>query len=213
MRAIRAASAALLGATVLALAAPVARAGGDGDPRFTVTPSTVAPGGRVALTASGCASTATATSGVFDAATIRPGTSATATVDGDARRGAQYSIRFTCGDAQRTVILTISGGTASPTISTTVRPPAVPSPTVTRTATPTATATPIPAPTPKATATAPRTATATATPVPQGVRGGLGGSVTGGAGPVEFAAGAALVLAAVTATTVVLRRGTGARRR
>ncbi|MEU5160869.1 hypothetical protein AB0G74_14860 [Streptomyces sp. NPDC020875] len=208
MRAIRAATAALLGASVLALAAPVALAGGNGgDPLFAVAPSTVAPGGRVALSANGCASTATATSGVFDSASIRPGGSTTVTVDRDARRGAQYSIRFSCGDAQKTVILTISGGTASPTISTTVRPPVAPSPTVP--ATPARTT----APAPTTTATATRTATATApATTPQGVRGGLGGSVTGGAGPVEFAAGAALVLAAATATAVVLRRRTGVRR-
>ncbi|MYS68577.1 hypothetical protein GTW66_32740 [Streptomyces sp. SID5473] len=143
MRAIRAASAALLGATVLALAAPVARAGGDGDPvRFTVSPSTVAPGGRIALSASNCPTTATASSGIFDTATIRPGTSATATVDTDARRGAQYSVRFTCGNQQGTFILTISGGTTSPTTSSTFRPPsatASPAPSASRTATATAT--------------------------------------------------------------------------
>ncbi|MFJ8229773.1 hypothetical protein ACIQ9E_07400 [Streptomyces sp. NPDC094448] len=200
MRAIRAASAALLGATVLALAAPVARAGGDGDPvRFTVSPATVAPGGRIALSASNCPTTATASSGIFDTATIRPGTSATATVDTDARRGAQYSVRFTCGNQQGTFILTISGGTASPTTSSTFRPPA-------------ATATPAPSASRTATVTATRTATATATVTPQGVRGGLGGSMAGGAGTTEVAAGAALVVAAAAGTAYALRRRNAGRR-
>ncbi|MGV9316794.1 hypothetical protein ACWDR0_32140 [Streptomyces sp. NPDC003691] len=202
MRAIRAASAALLGATALALAAPAALAGGNGDPvRFTVSPSTVAPGGRVALSASNCATTATASSGIFDTANIRPGTSATATVDSDARRGAQYSVRFTCGSQQGTFVLTISGGSASPTTSSTYRPPAAsttPVPSATRTAT--------------ATATATRTATATATVTPQGVRGGLGGSMGGGAGPGEFAVGAAFVAAAVAGTVFAVRRRTADRR-
>ncbi|MFF3554090.1 hypothetical protein ACWD4V_32200 [Streptomyces tsukubensis] len=202
MRAIRAASAALLGATVLALAAPVARAGGNGDPvRFTVSPSTVAPGGRIALSASNCPTTATASSGIFDTATIRPGTSATATVDTDARRGAQYSVRFTCGNQQGTFILTISGGTTSPTTSSTFRPPS-------------ATATPAPSASRTATATATRTATATATATvtPQGVRGGLGGSMGGGAGTTEVAAGAALVVAAAAGTAFALRRRSTGRR-
>ncbi|QDY80255.1 hypothetical protein [Streptomyces qinzhouensis] len=200
MRAIRAASAALLATTVLALAAPVARAGGDGKSvLFTVSPSTVAPGGRVALSASNCTTTATASSGVFDTATIRPGTSATATVDTDARRGAQYSVRFTCGSQQGTFVLTISGGSASPTISSTYRPPAT-------------TATPAPSPSRTVTATATRGATATATVTPQGVRGGLGGSIGGGAGTGEFAVGAVFVAVAAAGTGYVLRRRTAGRR-
>ncbi|GAA4890721.1 hypothetical protein ACFPM3_20060 [Streptomyces coeruleoprunus] len=124
MRAIGAASAALLGAAALALtAAPTALAV---DP-FVVSPSTVEPGGRVVLSAPGCAGTAMASSGVFDTATIPAGGSATAVVDRDARRGAVYTVSFTCaGGAPGNVDLTIAH---APTISSTAVP------TVTRTAT------------------------------------------------------------------------------
>ncbi|MFI6284136.1 hypothetical protein ACIBCM_05140 [Streptomyces sp. NPDC051018] len=168
MRAIRAASAALLGAAALALpalalSAPPAAASEDGKATvFSVNPSTVAPGGRVTLSANACTTTATASSGVFDTVTIRPGTTVTATVDPGARRGAQYAVQFTCGSQRGTVNLTIAGATSSPTTSSTV--------------------------------------------TPQGVRGGLGGSV-GGVGAREVAVGGALVVAAATATGfVVVRR-------
>jgi hypothetical protein len=121
MRAIRVASAALLGVASLPLTAPTAAAA-DGrltQPFFTVTPSTVAPGGRVTLSASGCPTTATATSGVFDAVTISPGTSTTALVDSDARRGAVYSVQFRCGAQSGRFNLTIAGGQATPTIRAT----------------------------------------------------------------------------------------------
>ncbi|MEF9886702.1 hypothetical protein [Streptomyces sp. P9-A4] len=185
MRAIRAASTALLGAAALALAAPaavaadgapapnprVARAKAPGD--FVVSPSLVAPGGRVTLSAPGCASTATASAGVFDTATIAPGSAVTATVDQDARRGAVYTVSFNCtGGEQDTVALTVSGvPTATPTISSTVLTP------------------------------------------PRGVRGGLGGSVGDGLDPVELAAGAALVLAAAAGGAYVLRRRSARTRR
>ncbi|MEU3478273.1 hypothetical protein AB0E66_08785 [Streptomyces sp. NPDC033753] len=139
MRSIRAASTALLGAAALALAAPAtvalaaegapatnprapgAKAPGD----FVVSPSLVAPGGRVTLSAPGCASTATASSGIFDTVTIAPNSAATATVDWDARRGAVYTVSFNCtGGVQDTVNLTISGlPTATPTISSTLLTP------------------------------------------------------------------------------------------
>ncbi|GGT13283.1 hypothetical protein [Streptomyces purpureus] len=125
MRAIRAATAALLGAAALALTAPVpaavaadtAKAPGD----FALSPSTVAPGGRVTLSAPGCRSTATAASGVFDTATIPPGSSTTATVDWDARRGAVYTVSFVCsGGPTGTLDLRIAGGAnVTPTISST----------------------------------------------------------------------------------------------
>lgn len=177
MRAIRAASTALLGAAALALAAPAAVAA-DGAPApntehrrakapgdFVISPSTVAPGGRVTLSAPGCASTATASAGIFDTVTIPPGSSATATVDWDARRGAVYTVAFNCtGGITDTVDLTIAGGaTASPTISSTILTP------------------------------------------PRGVRGGLGGSVDGmDAG--TLAAGGGLVLAAAAGVVYVVRR-------
>ncbi|MFI1829396.1 hypothetical protein ACH41E_23560 [Streptomyces sp. NPDC020412] len=179
MRVIPVAAAALVGAAALALPVPAAVAGG-GDPavRFTVAPSTAAPGGRVALSASGCASAATATSGLFDTVTIQPGTSATATVDPDARRGAQYAVQFTCGTQRGTVNLTIAGATATPTTSSTSLPVAPATP----------------AATPSATAT-----------TPQGVRGGLGGSI-GDAGPKEVAIGAGMVLVAAAGTGWAVRR-------
>ncbi|MFC9793994.1 hypothetical protein ACIOMM_01940 [Streptomyces sp. NPDC087908] len=184
MRAIRAASTALLGAAALALAAPTAVAA-DGAPApnpraarakapgdFVVSPSLVAPGGRVSLSAPGCASTATASAGIFDTVTIAPGSAAIATVDADARRGAVYTVSFNCtGGVSETVNLTISGvPTATPTISSTVLTP------------------------------------------PRGVRGGLGGSV-GGFEPLELAGGGALVLAATVGGVYVLRRRSGAARR
>ncbi|MFE0701674.1 hypothetical protein [Streptomyces sp. NPDC058872] len=133
MRAIRVASTALLGAAALALAAPEALAA-DGAPAaapqaprakapgdFVVSPAVVAPGGRVTLSAPGCASTATASAGIFDTTTIAPGSAVTATVDADAKRGAVYTVLFHCtGGAQDTVALTISGSSsATPTINAT----------------------------------------------------------------------------------------------
>ncbi|GGT72630.1 MULTISPECIES: hypothetical protein [Streptomyces] len=182
MRAIRAASTALLGAAALALAVPVAGAA-DGAPAphpqgpqaarakapgdFVVSPSLVAPGGRVTLSAPGCRSTATASSGVFDTVTIAPGSSATAVVDWDARRGAVYTVNFNCtGGVTDTVNLTISGTTASPTSPT---------------------------------------ATSTVLTPPRGVQGGLGGSV-GGVEAWTLAAGTGLVITATTGLVLVLRR-------
>ncbi|MDQ0939188.1 hypothetical protein [Streptomyces sp. V1I1] len=122
MRAIRVASAALLGVASFTLTAPTAAAADNQvtSPVFSVSPSTVAPGGRVTLSASGCNTTATATSGVFDTVTIRPGSSTTAVVDSDARVGAQYSVQFNCpGQGTGSFNLTISGGRSAPTIGST----------------------------------------------------------------------------------------------
>ncbi|MFI8825299.1 hypothetical protein [Streptomyces sp. NPDC053431] len=136
MHAIRAASTALLGAATLALAAPLAVAA-DGAPApvprapvakqvgdFVVSPAFVAPGGRITLSAPGCASTATASAGIFDTVTIAPGSAATATVDTDAKRGAVYTVSFNCtGGIQGNVDLTITGGaTATATSLSTLRP-------------------------------------------------------------------------------------------
>ncbi|MFJ1569400.1 hypothetical protein [Streptomyces erythrochromogenes] len=148
---------------------------------FTLTPSTVAPGGQVVLAVSACnAAYSTASSGVFDTVSIARGQSVRATVDRDARPGAVYSVSFTCNGETGSADLTIAGGTTRPTTSST------------RTATATA-----PATTP---ATAPVTTTAA-----RGVRGGLGGSVAG-MDPVELGAGAGLFLAAAGATAYALRR-------
>ncbi|MFE3329131.1 hypothetical protein [Streptomyces sp. NPDC059176] len=176
MRAIPVASAALLGAAALALTSPTATAdtaeGAAGAARkqpfsFAVSPSTVAPGGQVTLTVSGCSTTATASSGVFDTITIPPGMRGTATVDWDARRGAVYSVQFTCNGQTGTTDLTISGGTASPT------------------------------------------ARSTSTAAPQGVRGGVGGSL--GMNTGEVVTGAVLVVAAAGGAFYVIRRRSGNR--
>ncbi|MFJ9931516.1 hypothetical protein ACIRSJ_00205 [Streptomyces virginiae] len=116
---------------------------------FTLTPSTVAPGGQVVLAVSGCnAAYSTASSGVFDTVSIARGQTVRVTVDRDARPGALYSVSFTCNGETGSADLTIAGGTTRPTTSST------------RTGT--------------ATAPAPVT-----TGAALGVRGGLGGSVAG----------------------------------
>ncbi|MFJ8448595.1 hypothetical protein [[Kitasatospora] papulosa] len=131
MRAIRVAPVALLGAAACLLMAPAASAdvlNGGTSTSFTptITPSTVAPGGRVTLGAMGCSGDATAFSGVFDTTTIPSGRSATATVDQDARRGAVYEVTFRCGTTTRSANLTItSGATGSPTTSSTASPSGV----------------------------------------------------------------------------------------
>ncbi|MEO3973789.1 hypothetical protein [Streptomyces sp. CAU 1734] len=184
MRAISAASAALLGAAALCLTAPLAAAAtvtgsapgtpgvDSGAVLFTASPSTVAPGGRVALSASGCATTATASSGAFNGVTIRSGTSTVTTVRADARPGTQYSVQFTCGSRRGTFNLNIAGGLSTPTIAATA---AVSSPAAS----------------------------------PQGVRGGLGGSV-GEMNAGEITIGAALVVTAAAATAFAVRRRTPA---
>ncbi|MEU9087407.1 hypothetical protein [Streptomyces sp. NPDC048357] len=152
---------------------------------FTITPSTVAPGGQTVLAVSGCNSAySTASSGVFDTVSIARGQTARVTVDRDARRGAVYSVSFTCNGETGSADLTIAGGTTRPTTSST------------RTATATATV------------IAPRTTTptnATAAGSARGVRGGLGGSVAG-VDPVEFGAGAGLFLTAAGGAAYALRR-------
>ena len=119
MRAIRVASAALLGVTALTFTAPAAFAGDRDDHgitpfAFSVQPSTIAAGGQVSLLLKregGCKGSATVTSGVFDTVTIPPGqSSATAMVDWDARPGAVYDVTFSCGGASGSTGLTIAGG-------------------------------------------------------------------------------------------------------
>ncbi|MER5876107.1 MULTISPECIES: hypothetical protein [unclassified Streptomyces] len=122
MRAIRVASAALLGVTALTFTAPAAFAGDRDDHNitpfaFSVQPSTIAAGGQVSLLLKrdgGCRGNATVTSGVFDTVTIPPGqSSATAMVDWDARPGAVYDVTFSCGGASGSTGLTIAGGRSS----------------------------------------------------------------------------------------------------
>ncbi|MCD2463332.1 MULTISPECIES: hypothetical protein [unclassified Streptomyces] len=116
MRAIRAASAALLSAAaVVATVAPAAMAGEDDHNitsfGFSVSPETVAPGGSVTLKSDGCeVPSVTVTSGVFDTVTLNEGRSGNATVDIDAKAGAQYEITFDCKGERGTATLTISQG-------------------------------------------------------------------------------------------------------
>ncbi|MEU9855640.1 hypothetical protein [Streptomyces sp. NPDC047974] len=126
MRAIRTASAALIATAALALsAAPTASADDGGtDTRpdaditsfgFSVTPRTVAPGGTVTLTADGCeVPSVTVTSGVFDTVTLTEGRPGRATVDLDAKAGAEYEIAFDCKGERGTTTLTVTHGTTPP---------------------------------------------------------------------------------------------------
>ncbi|WP_405608548.1 hypothetical protein OG292_03620 [Streptomyces sp. NBC_01511] len=194
MRAIRAASAALLGAVALALTTPavaMATAAAPVTPfGFAVTPSVIAAGGQVTLTVTGCSSTATAESGVFDDTPIPSGGSARASIFWDAKPGAMYEVTFTCNGEKGTTDLTIAGGTPAPT------------PTRTATAAPTRT------PTPAATRTP--TSSSTAIAPPGGVKGGLGGSFIGMNG-TELAIGSGLVAAAAVGTVLVVRRRSASR--
>ncbi|MFJ3670148.1 hypothetical protein ACIPSE_27205 [Streptomyces sp. NPDC090106] len=122
MRAIRVASAALLGMTALTLAAPVAAAGDVGVTafRFNVVPSTIAAGGQVTLQVDrsngDCTGKVIVSSGVFDTVSIKPSQSSrTATVDWDAKPGAVYDVKFTCDGNTASVGLTIAGGRVNPT--------------------------------------------------------------------------------------------------
>ncbi|MFD7747735.1 hypothetical protein ACFV2V_13435 [Streptomyces sp. NPDC059698] len=186
MRAIRVAPLALLGAGALALIAPSAAfAAPDGASSTfnpTITPSVIAPGGRVTLGSGGCTGETTVSSGVFDTTVIPSGsTTGSATVDTDARRGAVYAVTFSCGSTgtSRNVNLTITGGATS-TPTPTTRPTTVP------------------------------TASSTAL-VPGGVRGGLGGSAAS-TDTLEIAAGAALVAAAASGALYFARRRAADRR-
>lgn len=208
MGAIRTSPPALLGAaaagalgTLLvcgAAAAPAARAA-DAAPitsfGFAITPSTVAPGGQVVLSVTGCnAAFATVSSGVFDTVSIDRGRTARVTVDRDARRGAQYSVSFTCAGETGSADLTITGGTGRPTTSSTVG----------ARRTPTATATASAATGTRAGISA-GTGTGASRPATLGVRGGLGGSVAG-LDPLELGAGAGLVLGGLVGLGYALRR-------
>ncbi|WP_255945945.1 hypothetical protein [Streptomyces odontomachi] len=125
MRAIRrAAPVALLGAVALALTVPRPPAAaathpdglpprhGDSAFRAHLSPTVIAPGGRVMLIVSGCHGDTTVSSGVFTPVTVHPRSGTrTAVVDWDARPGAEYQVRFACADgAMRTIGLTIMGG-------------------------------------------------------------------------------------------------------
>ncbi|MER6220649.1 hypothetical protein ACWCYL_20165 [Streptomyces sp. 900105755] len=127
MRAIRVASAALLGLGALALCAPVilasdtAGGGRDGGRAsdtsfgFRVTPTTVTAGGRVSLhldRGSGCRGAATVTSGLFDTVRIPSGQdSGTATVDRTAKSQSSYRVTFNCDGTSASTELAIASST------------------------------------------------------------------------------------------------------
>ncbi|MER5600466.1 hypothetical protein [Streptomyces sp. NPDC002265] len=121
MRAIRVASAALLGVTALALSASAVVAGDDGSDHdvtpfgFGVLPRSIAPGGQLTLQidrdGGGCRGTATVASGAFDTVRIPAGRpSATTTVDRAARAGAVHRVMFTCDGVSGSTDLTIAEG-------------------------------------------------------------------------------------------------------
>ncbi|MFZ3493172.1 hypothetical protein ACODT5_08055 [Streptomyces sp. 5.8] len=175
-----------------AAAAPAARAA-EAAPitsfGFAITPSTVAPGGQVVLSVTGCnAAFATVSSGVFDTVSIDRGKTARVTVDQDARRGAQYSVSFTCAGETGSADLTITGGTGRPTTSSTVGARKSPS-----------------AVAGTSTGTSAGTGTGASRPAALGVRGGLGGSIAG-LDPLELGAGAGLVLGGLVGLGYALRR-------
>ncbi|MCX3061990.1 hypothetical protein [Streptomyces beihaiensis] len=116
------ASTAAASLAVLALSTPLAMADDGGRQSnitsfgFSVTPSTVAPGGTVTLNATGCeVPTVTVDSPVFDSTQLNEGHSAIATVYPDAKPGAQYDVIFDCDGEKGSTTLTISsGGTNRP---------------------------------------------------------------------------------------------------
>ncbi|MFE0643983.1 hypothetical protein ACFW2Y_20565 [Streptomyces sp. NPDC058877] len=115
MRAIGAVSAALFGAVAVLPVAPAALADGGDNPitsfGFSVTPTTIAPGGTITLASDGCeVPSVTVTSGVFETVTLNEGRPGTATVDLDAKAGAQYAITFDCKGERGTTHLTIAPG-------------------------------------------------------------------------------------------------------
>ncbi|MCX5403197.1 hypothetical protein OHA37_04785 [Streptomyces sp. NBC_00335] len=170
-------------AALAAEAAPITSFG------FAITPSTVAPGGQVVLSVTGCnAAFATVSSGIFDTVSIDRGKTARVTVDRDARRGAQYSVSFTCAGETGSADLTITGGTGRPTTSSTVG--------ARKTASAVAGT---------STGTSAGTGTGASRSATLGVRGGLGGSIAG-LDPLELGAGAGLVLGGLVGLGYALRR-------
>ncbi|MET7617820.1 hypothetical protein [Streptomyces sp. NPDC005408] len=114
MRVIRVASLALIGTAALALGGPAALADDGSNVTsfgFTVTPTTVAPGGTVTLNATECeVPTVTATSGIFDTVTLNEGLPATAKIAEDAKPDADYDVTFDCKGEKGTTPLTVTGG-------------------------------------------------------------------------------------------------------
>ncbi|MFF8605936.1 hypothetical protein ACF06X_08365 [Streptomyces sp. NPDC015346] len=83
---------------------------------FSVSPETVAPGGTVTLKSDGCeVPSVTVSSGVFDTVTLNEGHAGSATVDLDAKVGAEYVVTFDCKGEKGTTMLTIAGGSGHST--------------------------------------------------------------------------------------------------
>ncbi|MHC5256659.1 hypothetical protein ACYSUO_02130 [Streptomyces sp. UC4497] len=112
MHAIRAASAAAISLAALSLTAPAATADDSESFRPSISPTTIAAGGKVTLSASGCAGKTEVSAGIFDSVTISPGEGPrTVPVDWEAKQGAAYTVTFTCDGGQpRRVDLTIATG-------------------------------------------------------------------------------------------------------
>ncbi|MFI5664327.1 hypothetical protein [Streptomyces sp. NPDC051684] len=110
MHAIRAASAAVLSLPALTLIAPSAVAE-DGF-RPSISPTTIAAGGKVTLSASGCTGKTKVTAGIFDSVKIGPDEGPRSVdVDWDAKQGAAYTVTFVCDGGQpRRADLTIATG-------------------------------------------------------------------------------------------------------
>ncbi|MER5934735.1 hypothetical protein [Streptomyces sp. NPDC002054] len=229
MGAIRSSATALLAAGATAAAGAVlvlstSATGPDTDPAggppaarkvtfgFAIIPSTVEPGGTTELSVTACdAAFATVSSGVFDSVSIPRGQTVRVTIDRDARRGAQYSVAFTCNGETGSADLTIAGGVSMPTAQSTAtdRPAANALPRTTTGAKETTGPTEPTRTTPTTgTTDTTRTTRAAAGTTPAatlGVRGGVGGSVAG-LDPAEIGAGAVLVLAAVAGTAYAVHR-------
>ncbi|MGW3498242.1 hypothetical protein [Streptomyces sp. NPDC001020] len=103
MRAIRAASVALLGLTALACTAPASAAQGGGVGGITpsgtgLRPTAIDTGGRAAPSARGCHDNAGTSSGTFETVAVSKGQdSARAVVSSVARPGNRYEVSFRCG--------------------------------------------------------------------------------------------------------------------
>ncbi|MEU1320742.1 hypothetical protein [Streptomyces tibetensis] len=114
MRAIRLASAVLLGAGALTSCVPAADAAIRTDFGFNLLPSTVRAGGEVTVHVTrnrACRGEATVDSPAFAPVTIPPDESWTkVVVDWDAKPGAVYEVEFECDGSIGIARLTIAGG-------------------------------------------------------------------------------------------------------
>ncbi|QIP88051.1 hypothetical protein GLX30_33075 [Streptomyces sp. Tu 2975] len=126
MRATPLAFLSLAGAVALLAPAAAAHAEDEGDITsfaFSVSPSTVEPGGTVTLTATECpAKKVTVSSEVFETVTVHDGGPATAKVDKDAKPGAEYKVVFDCKGEKGHAPLTIATGSGGTHPPATVKP-------------------------------------------------------------------------------------------